>query len=93
MWPGILDARIGAWIAHAQHADTWRLRHAIFEGGWYQPRWGSAKRPGPSMMSMAGAAMAPGTTAALVLGDAWAPAGAARSWTTKEPVRARDGKR
>ncbi len=29
------------------------------------------------MMSMAGAALAPGATAALVLGDAWAPAGAA----------------
>jgi RNA-directed DNA polymerase len=32
-----VDARIGAWIAHAQHADTWRLRHAIFEGGWFDP--------------------------------------------------------
>jgi retron-type reverse transcriptase len=27
-----VDAKIGAWIAHAQHADTWRLRHAIFRG-------------------------------------------------------------
>jgi retron-type reverse transcriptase len=26
------EAKIGAWIAHAQHADTWRLRHAIFRG-------------------------------------------------------------
>jgi len=34
---GGVDARIGAWIAHASHADTWRLRHAIFEGGWYEP--------------------------------------------------------
>jgi len=32
-----VDARIGAWVAHAQHADTWRLRHAIFRGGWYDP--------------------------------------------------------
>lgn len=32
-----VDALIGAWIAHAQHADTWRLRHAIFEGGWFDP--------------------------------------------------------
>jgi retron-type reverse transcriptase len=31
------DAKIRAWIAHAQHADTWRLRHAIFRGGWYDP--------------------------------------------------------
>jgi retron-type reverse transcriptase len=27
-----VDAKIGAWVAHAQHADTWRLRHAIFRG-------------------------------------------------------------
>jgi retron-type reverse transcriptase len=32
-----VDARIRAWIAHAQHADTWRLRHAIFRGGRYDP--------------------------------------------------------
>ncbi|HEY5046573.1 MAG TPA: RNA-directed DNA polymerase [Rhizomicrobium sp.] len=29
--------RVGAWIAHASHADTWRLRHAIFEDGWFDP--------------------------------------------------------
>ncbi len=32
-----VDARVGAWIAHAGHADTWRLRHAIFRGGWFDP--------------------------------------------------------
>lgn len=32
-----VDARVWAWIAHAEHADTWRLRHAIFEGGWFDP--------------------------------------------------------
>jgi RNA-directed DNA polymerase len=32
-----VDARIGSWIAHADHADTWRLRHAIFRGGWFDP--------------------------------------------------------
>ncbi len=30
-------ARVRAWIAHAQHADTWRLRHAIFRDGWFDP--------------------------------------------------------
>jgi RNA-directed DNA polymerase len=30
--PFEIDAKIRAWIAHAQHADTWRLRHAIFRG-------------------------------------------------------------
>jgi retron-type reverse transcriptase len=34
---GDAAARIGAWIAHAEHADTWRLRHAIFRGGWFDP--------------------------------------------------------
>ena len=30
--------RVGAWIAHAEQADTWRLRRAIFKGGWCTPR-------------------------------------------------------
>ena len=29
--------RVTAWIAHAEHADTWRLRQAIFRGGLYDP--------------------------------------------------------
>jgi retron-type reverse transcriptase len=32
-----VEARVGAWIAHAQHSDSWRLRHAIFRGGWFDP--------------------------------------------------------
>jgi hypothetical protein len=32
-----VDARVSAWIAHAEHADTWRLRHAIFRGGRFDP--------------------------------------------------------
>ncbi len=28
---------IQAWIAHAEHANTWRLRHALFRGGWFDP--------------------------------------------------------
>ena len=32
-----IRARVGAWIAHAEHADTWRLRHAIFQGGRFDP--------------------------------------------------------
>ncbi len=32
-----IDARVRAWIAHAEHADTWRLRHAIFRGGRFDP--------------------------------------------------------
>jgi len=32
-----INARVGAWIAHAKHADTWHLRHAIFQGGRFDP--------------------------------------------------------
>ena len=30
-----VEAKIRAWIAHANHANTWRLRAAIFDGGWF----------------------------------------------------------
>jgi RNA-directed DNA polymerase len=32
-----VDARVSAWIAHAEHADTWRLRQTIFRGGRFDP--------------------------------------------------------
>ena len=32
-----VDRRVRAWIAHAEHANSWRLRRAIFRGGWYDP--------------------------------------------------------
>jgi hypothetical protein len=35
--PGDVDGRVRAWIAHAEHANTWRLRHALFAGGRYDP--------------------------------------------------------
>jgi retron-type reverse transcriptase len=38
-------ARIGSWVAHAEHADTWRLRCAIFSGGWYDPALGPGRPP------------------------------------------------
>jgi RNA-directed DNA polymerase len=31
--------RVQSWVAHASHANTWRLRHAIFRGGWFDPAW------------------------------------------------------
>ena len=34
---GEVARRVRAWIAHAEHADSWRLRQAIFAGGWYDP--------------------------------------------------------
>ena len=32
-----VQQRVASWIAHADHADTWRLRHALFRGGWFDP--------------------------------------------------------
>lgn len=29
--------RVGAWIAHAEFADTYRLRQAVFRGGFFDP--------------------------------------------------------
>ena len=31
--------RIGAWVAHARHANTVQLRHTLFAGGWFDPLW------------------------------------------------------
>ena len=33
-----VEQRVTAWVAHAAHADTWRLRREIFRGGWFAPR-------------------------------------------------------
>ena len=53
----VVKQRVGAWIAHAKHANTWRLRHALFRAGWFDPaRW--PDRPPVSVSCAA----APGTT-------------------------------
>lgn len=31
--PEEVRQRVGSWIAHAEHADTWRLRQSIFRDG------------------------------------------------------------
>jgi retron-type reverse transcriptase len=60
-----VDRRVGAWIAHAAHADTWRLRQAIFRGGRFDS---AAAGQGPSPREpgrpppCASFAAAPGTT-------------------------------
>jgi len=36
---------VQAWIAHAEHANTWRLRHALFCGGWFSPENASPQEP------------------------------------------------
>ena len=41
--------RVNAWVAHARHADTAGLRHAIFRGGWFDPvTEGPGRPPAPS---------------------------------------------
>ena len=32
-----IERRVTAWVAHASHANTWRLRQAIFRDGWFDP--------------------------------------------------------
>ena len=38
--PDEVDAKVRAWIAHARHARTWRLRHAMFRGRRFDPARG-----------------------------------------------------
>lgn len=35
--PDYINQRVQAWIAHAKHAHTWRLRQALFRSGWFDP--------------------------------------------------------
>ena len=32
-----VEWRVQAWVAHASHAHSWRLRQEIFRGGWFDP--------------------------------------------------------
>jgi retron-type reverse transcriptase len=56
-----VDRRIGAWVAHARHADTWRLRAAIFRDGWFDPSGEPSRGPCRSPVAACCAAV-PGTT-------------------------------
>ena len=58
---GEIERRVGAWIAHAEHADTWRLRQAIFRGGWFDPSRHSPRGPARPP-AVAFSAAGPGTT-------------------------------
>ena len=40
-----VERRVQSWIAHAEHADTWRLRHSIFRAGWFDPVRGPGSPP------------------------------------------------
>ena len=51
-----VQVRVRSWIAHSEHANTRRLRRAIFGAGWFRP----AQGPGPPASAFCAAA--PGTT-------------------------------
>ena len=36
---------INSWVAHARHADSFRLRRAIFRGGWFDPSGEPMRKP------------------------------------------------
>ena len=42
---GEVERRVGAWVAHAEHANTRRLRRAIFRDGWFDPSRGPDRPP------------------------------------------------
>ena len=51
-----VERRVGAWVAHAAHANTWRLRRAIFRGGWFAPRGPRPRGPDrPPVVACCGA--------------------------------------
>ena len=51
-----VERRVRSWIAHAEHADTWRLRQSIFHGGWFDPSREPDPPPGACCVAV------PGTT-------------------------------
>ena len=58
-----IQRRVGAWIAHAEHADTWRLRHAIFRGGPFDPARGPVRPPVSAFSAAVPGTTNPGTSA------------------------------
>jgi len=57
-----VEQHLRAWIAHARHADTFRLRRAIFRGGWFDPSGEVPRRPGRSRVPAGFCGAVPGTT-------------------------------
>ena len=57
-----VERRVQSWIAHAEHADTWRLRQSIFRGGWFDPSREPDPPPGACCAAVPGTTT-PGTCA------------------------------
>ncbi len=57
-----VNQHIQAWVAHVRHADSFRLRRAIFRDGWFDPTGEPSRRPGGLPVPSAWCGGAPGTT-------------------------------
>ena len=57
-----VNQHIQAWVAHARHADSFRLRRAIFRGGWFDPTSEPSRRPGGLPVPSGWCGVVPGTT-------------------------------
>ena len=60
---GEIERRVGAWIAHAEHADAWRLRRAIFRDGWFDPSREPGRPPDGAFFAAVPGTMNRGTSA------------------------------
>ena len=58
-----VEQRVGAWVAHAGHANTWRLRHALFRDGWFDPSREPGRPPAGGCCAAAPGTTNPGTSA------------------------------
>jgi retron-type reverse transcriptase len=84
---------VHSWIAHAEHAQTWRLRHAMFRGGPFDPAApttfrdgprGPEREPGRPPPATASTVAAPGTT---IRGTAVRPTATGTNPTTATPIK------
>jgi hypothetical protein len=39
-----VESKVRSWVAHAEHADSWRLRKCMFRGGWFAPNARASQR-------------------------------------------------
>ena len=58
-----VERRVGAWVAHAGHAHTWRLRHALFRDGCFDPSREPGRPPAGGCCAAVPGTTNPGTSA------------------------------
>ena len=95
-----IERRVRSWIAHAEHADTWRLRQSIFRGGWFDPSREPDPPPGACCAAVPGtttrgtsaprtATGTPPGTGTTTTGSAWPARSRAGTGGAKAPPGAR----